>query len=138
MKSTGKKVGQKYAVKELTKGILANDIAMLSKAITMVESTNPDHQKIANSLIEHCLKKETNTVRVGVSGVPGVGKSTFIERFGSLVTSAGKKVAVLTVDPTSSKSKGSILGDKTRMYELVQNENVFIRPSPSMLLKCFE
>lgn len=124
-------MGQKYAVKELTKGILANDIAMLSKAITMVESTNPDHQKIANSLIEHCLKKETNTVRVGVSGVPGVGKSTFIERFGSLVTSAGKKVAVLTVDPTSSKSKGSILGDKTRMYELVQNENVFIRPSPS-------
>lgn len=131
MKSTGKKVGQKYSVAELTKGILANDIAMLSKAITMVESTNPDHQKIANSLIENCLKKESNTVRIGVSGVPGVGKSTFIERFGSLIANTGSKVAILTVDPTSSQTKGSILGDKTRMYELVQTENVFIRPSPS-------
>ncbi|MCL4162773.1 UNVERIFIED_CONTAM: hypothetical protein GTU68_038107, partial [Idotea baltica] len=82
-------------------------------------------------LIDTCLKKETDTIRIGVSGVPGVGKSTFIERFGSLLTQTGKKVAVLTVDPTSSRSKGSILGDKTRMYELVQNSNVFIRPSPS-------
>lgn len=131
MKSTGQQVSQKHSVAALIKGILANDIAMLSKAITMVESTNPDHQKIANELIENCLKKETDTIRIGVSGVPGVGKSTFIERFGSIITRSGKKVAILTVDPTSSKSKGSILGDKTRMYELVQNANVFIRPSPS-------
>ncbi len=124
-------MGKKFSLDELKKGIITNDIAILSKAITLVESTNPEHQKTANLLIEHCLKKESDTVRIGISGVPGVGKSTFIERFGSLITAEGKKVAVLTVDPTSSRSKGSILGDKTRMYELVQNPQVFIRPSPS-------
>lgn len=124
-------MGKALSIEELIKGVFANDITILSKAITLVESTKPEHQKIANQLIEQCLNKKTDTLRIGVSGVPGVGKSTFIERFGSLIAETDKKVAVLTVDPTSNRSKGSILGDKTRMYELVQNSNVFIRPSPA-------
>lgn len=112
-------------------GIRNQDIAALSKAITLIESTKPEHQKIANTVIEACLTQESKTLRIGITGVPGVGKSTFIEGFGKMLTAMGKKVAVLTVDPTSSKTKGSILGDKTRMQELVQDPNAYIRPSPS-------
>ncbi len=126
-KGTGKNV----VPEELVKGILSNDIAALSKAITLIESTKPEHQKIANTIIESCLVKKNQTLRIGITGVPGVGKSTFIEGFGKMLTQIGKKVAVLTVDPSSSKTKGSILGDKTRMQELVQDPNAFIRPSPS-------
>ncbi len=126
-KGTGKNV----VPEELVKGILSNDIAALSKAITLIESTKPEHQKIANTIIESCLFKKNQTLRIGITGVPGVGKSTFIEGFGKMLTQIGKKVAVLTVDPSSSKTKGSILGDKTRMQELVQDPNAFIRPSPS-------
>jgi len=97
----------------------------------MVESTQQQHQEIANIIIEKCLSKKNNSLRIGVTGVPGVGKSTFIERFGKLLTSKGNRVAVLTVDPSSSVTKGSILGDKTRMQTLVQDNNAFIRPSPS-------
>ena len=97
----------------------------------MVESTNIKHQQKANEILERCLPHANNSVRIGITGVPGVGKSTFIEAFGKHLTSKGKKVAVLAVDPSSSINRGSILGDKTRMEELVTDKNAFIRPSPS-------
>ena len=130
-KSKSNGSGKQYDSEALVAGIRGSDIAALSKAITLVESTNPKHQEIANRIIELCLTKQQETIRIGITGVPGVGKSTFIEGFGKMLTKMGKKVAVLTVDPTSSKTKGSILGDKTRMQELVQDPNAFIRPSPS-------
>nr|WP_314896491.1 methylmalonyl Co-A mutase-associated GTPase MeaB [uncultured Flavobacterium sp.] len=117
--------------KELVEGILAGNITALSRAITLVESTNSDHLAKANEVINACLPHANKSVRIGVTGVPGVGKSTFIEAFGKHLTSLGKKVAVLAVDPSSTISHGSILGDKTRMEELVKDENAFIRPSAS-------
>lgn len=111
--------------------ILDGDITFLSRAITLVESTNTNHQKKANEILEKCLPFANNSIRIGVTGVPGVGKSTFIESLGKYLTNHGKKVAVLAVDPSSSVNKGSILGDKTRMEELVLDTNAFIRPSPS-------
>jgi LAO/AO transport system kinase len=110
---------------------LAGDIPFLSRAITLVESTTVKHQQKANAILERCLPFANNSVRIGITGVPGVGKSTFIEAFGKHLTNKGKKVAVLAVDPSSSVNKGSILGDKTRMEELVTDKNAFIRPSPS-------
>jgi LAO/AO transport system kinase len=112
-------------------GILQSNITLLSKAITLIESTNAKHQQKANEILELCLPHANNSIRIGITGVPGVGKSTFIETFGKHLTSKGKKVAVLAVDPSSSINLGSILGDKTRMEELVTDENAFIRPSPS-------
>jgi len=117
--------------KELINGILANDKVALSRAITLVESTNPEHLSKANEIINGCLPQANKSIRIGITGVPGVGKSTFIEAFGTYLTSLGKKVAVLAVDPSSTISHGSILGDKTRMEELVKNENAYIRPSAS-------
>lgn len=119
------------SVQELVSKILNGDITALSRAITLVESSNPAHLKKANEIIKLCLPHANKSVRIGITGVPGVGKSTFIEAFGLHLTSIGKKVAVLAVDPSSSLSKGSILGDKTRMEDLVKEENAFIRPSPS-------
>ncbi len=116
---------------ELISGILKGDKTALSRAITLVESTNPEHLAKANEVIKCCLPHANNSVRIGITGVPGVGKSTFIEAFGKYLTSIGKKVAVLAVDPSSSISHGSILGDKTRMEELVKDENAYIRPSAS-------
>ena len=116
---------------ELISGILKGDKTALSRAITLVESTNPEHLAKANEVIKGCLPHANNSVRIGITGVPGVGKSTFIEAFGTYLTSIGKKVAVLAVDPSSSISHGSILGDKTRMEELVKDENAYIRPSAS-------
>jgi len=116
---------------ELVKGIFEGNITSLSRAITLVESTNPEHQKKASEVVSACLPRANNSVRIGITGVPGVGKSTFIEAFGKFLTGIGKKVAVLAVDPSSSLSHGSILGDKTRMEELVKDENAFIRPSAS-------
>ena len=110
---------------------MAGDIPFLSRAITLVESTTVKHQQKANAILERCLPFANNSVRIGITGVPGVGKSTFIEAFGKHLTSQGRKVAVLAVDPSSSLNKGSILGDKTRMEELVADKNAFIRPSPS-------
>src|SRR5690606_39069050 len=108
------------------------NIALLARAITLVESTLPAHQQLAEQIVEQCLPLAGNSIRIGITGVPGVGKSSFIERFGSyLVEKQGKKIAVLAVDPTSSLSKGSILGDKTRMERLSVLPNVFIRPSPA-------
>jgi len=116
---------------ELISGIISHDKVALSRSITLVESTNPEHLEKANTIIQACLPHANKSVRIGITGVPGVGKSTFIEAFGKHLTSLGKKVAVLAVDPSSTISHGSILGDKTRMEELVKDENAFIRPSAS-------
>ena len=116
---------------ELVRGILAGDKTALSRAITLVESTNPKHLEKANEVIAQCLPHADKSVRIGITGVPGVGKSTFIEAFGKHLTGLGHKVAVLAVDPSSSLSHGSILGDKTRMEELVKDDNAYIRPSAS-------
>ena len=117
--------------KELINGILSGNITDLSRAITLVESTNANHLAKANEIINSCLAFANKSVRIGITGVPGVGKSTFIEAFGKHLTSLGKKVAVLAVDPSSTISHGSILGDKTRMEELVKDPNAYIRPSAS-------
>lgn len=119
------------SVRSLIKGILNHDQIALSRAITLIESTAKKHQQQAKDIIENCLPYSNNSVRIGITGVPGVGKSTFIESFGKLLISKGKRVAVLTVDPSSTISKGSILGDKTRMEILAKEENAFIRPSAS-------
>jgi LAO/AO transport system kinase len=116
---------------ELVNGIVAGNITALSRAITLVESTNTDHLTKANEVINACLPYANKSVRIGITGVPGVGKSTFIEAFGLYLTGLGKKVAVLAVDPSSTISHGSILGDKTRMEELVKDKNAYIRPSAS-------
>lgn len=113
------------------KGIRSGDRNILSQAITLIESSLPDHQEIAGEIISRCLPFSGNSIRIGITGVPGVGKSTFIESFGTHLSSIGKKIAVLTIDPSSSRSKGSILGDKTRMEDLSKDKNTFIRPSPS-------
>lgn len=123
--------GKQPTVKEYVTGILNGNITFLSRAITLVESTNSKHQQKANEILEQCLPYANKSIRIGITGVPGVGKSTFIEAFGKHLTSQGKKVAVLAVDPSSSINKGSILGDKTRMEQLVTDPNAFIRPSPS-------
>jgi LAO/AO transport system kinase len=119
------------SVQELVSGILAGNITALSRAITLIESTNPTHFAKANEVINSCLAHANKSVRIGITGVPGVGKSTFIEAFGKQLTAIGKKLAVLAVDPSSTFSHGSILGDKTRMEELVKDANAFIRPSAS-------
>ena len=117
--------------KELIEGILLGNISALSRAITLVESTNANHLAKANEVIYASLPYANKSVRIGITGVPGVGKSTFIEAFGKYLTGLGKKVAVLAVDPSSTISHGSILGDKTRMEELVKDANAYIRPSAS-------
>lgn len=107
------------------------DRRALARAITLVESVRDDHRETAQALLNLILPSTGKSIRIGISGTPGVGKSTFIEAFGKLLTEAGHKVAVLTIDPSSQRSGGSILGDKTRMEELVRDPNAFIRPSPS-------
>jgi len=119
------------SVQELVKEILSGNTTALSRAITLIESTNPAHLEKANAVIASCLPHANGSVRIGITGVPGVGKSTFIEAFGKHLTGLGKKVAVLAIDPSSSLSYGSILGDKTRMDELVKDKNAYIRPSAS-------
>lgn len=122
---------KQIAATELIAGIKNGNRTSLSRAITLIESTHQDHAEKANIIIKGCLAHANKSVRIGITGVPGVGKSTFIEAFGKYLTSLGKKVAVLAVDPSSTFSHGSILGDKTRMEELVKDENAFIRPSAS-------
>lgn len=119
------------SAEQLIQGVLNGDIASLARAITLVESTNSAHFQKSQDIINQCLPHSGKSIRIGITGVPGVGKSTFIETFGTFLTAMGKKVAVLAVDPTSTLSKGSILGDKTRMQELVKDRNAFIRPSPT-------
>lgn len=120
-----------YNVEELVDGILHGDRTMLSRAITLVESSLYEHQKKAQEVIERCLPYSGKSIRLGITGVPGAGKSTVIESMGTMLTSHNHKVAVLAIDPSSERSKGSILGDKTRMEQLSVDPNAFIRPSPS-------
>jgi len=113
-------------------GILASNKAILSQAITLVESTLQEHQQLANEIIKQCKHKITSSsIRIGITGIPGVGKSSFIEVLGQKIIDEGRKLAVLAIDPSSQKSKGSILGDKTRMEKLAGLEDAYIRPSPS-------
>ncbi len=119
------------STKELIKGIKSGDKRLLGKAVTLVESKKPEHRKQAEELLKEILPFTGNSLRIGITGVPGAGKSTFIENFGKLAIEKGKKVAVLAIDPSSALNKGSILGDKTRMEELAKEENAFIRPTPS-------
>ncbi len=118
-------------VEEYVEGIRTGNRVVLSRAITLIESTRSDHHEQAQAIIAACLPHAGTSVRVGVTGTPGVGKSTFIEALGKHVTDAGHRIAVLTIDPTSQVTQGSILGDKTRMPNLATNENAFIRPSPA-------
>ncbi len=122
---------RRYSVEEYTEGIISGNRNILSQAITLIESSLPGHHEMGQKIIENCLPHSSSSVRIGITGVPGVGKSTFIESFGKKLTSSGRKIAVLAIDPTSQKTKGSILGDKTRMERLSTDPNAFIRPSPS-------
>jgi len=127
-----KKINKKHlSVSEYVSGIVSGDRIILSRAITLIESTLHEHNELAQQIIEQCLPYSEKSLRIGITGVPGVGKSTFIESFGTYLTSLGNKLAVLAIDPSSEKSKGSILGDKTRMEQLSADSNAFIRPSPS-------
>ena len=122
---------QEPSVEELVSGILHGDRTLLSRAITLVESSLHAHQQKAREVIERCLPYSGKSVRLGITGVPGAGKSTTIEALGKYLTAHNHKVAVLAIDPSSERSRGSILGDKTRMEELSVDPNAFIRPSPS-------
>ncbi|MDR1897870.1 MAG: methylmalonyl Co-A mutase-associated GTPase MeaB [Prevotellaceae bacterium] len=119
------------SMEQYVDGILNGNITILSKAITLVESLLEEHHEAAQAIIEKCLPYSGKSIRIGITGVPGAGKSTFIEAFGKKITEWGHKLAVLAIDPSSERSKGSILGDKTRMIELSCDPNAFIRPSPS-------
>lgn len=121
----------KFSTEELIEGIQSGNKRLIGKAITLVESTKPEHRIRAEELLKKILPFTGKSIRIGITGVPGAGKSTLIENFGRLAISKGKKVAVLAIDPSSAINKGSILGDKTRMEELAKEENAFIRPSPS-------
>jgi len=118
-------------INEIAAGVRAGNVRSLAKAITLIESRNLDHSLAATTLLDELLPATGNSIRIGISGVPGAGKSTFIEAFGMFLLSLDHKVAVLAVDPSSQLSGGSILGDKTRMEELSREEGAFIRPSPA-------
>lgn len=123
---------RELSVADMTEGILKGDVTVLSRAVTLVESTNPRHYAKAQEVVDRCLPHSGRSVRIGISGVPGAGKSTSIDEFGiHLLDSRGGKLAVLAIDPSSERSKGSILGDKTRMAKLAQRRESFIRPSPT-------
>lgn len=119
------------SLQEFFQGITSKNKSILARAITLVESSKPQHYELAQQIIEKCIPLSGNAIRIAITGVPGVGKSSFIEAIGKHITSIGRKVAVLAIDPSSSRSKGSILGDKTRMEKLANDKNAFIRPSPS-------
>ena len=116
-------------IDKLKKSIITGDRVALGQAITLIESQNSTDREQANKLLSMLLEYTGKSLRIGVTGIPGVGKSTFIEALGSLITKKGKKLAVLAIDPSSLQSKGSILGDKTRMHTLASNPDAFIRPS---------
>ncbi len=118
-------------IEQYIEGILEGNITILSQAVTLVESALPQHQELAQQIIVRCLPHAGKSVRIGITGVPGAGKSTFIEALGLHVLSQGAKLAVLAIDPSSERSRGSILGDKTRMEQLSSMKNAYIRPSPS-------
>ena len=120
-----------WSLDEYVDGILQGNRTVLSQAITLVESSLPEHAQIVQDIVERCLPYSGKSLRIGITGVPGAGKSTFIEALGGHLTSKGHRLAVLAIDPSSERSKGSIMGDKTRMEELSADPNAFIRPSPS-------
>ncbi|MBN1413893.1 MAG: methylmalonyl Co-A mutase-associated GTPase MeaB [Bacteroidales bacterium] len=122
---------QLLTVEEFTEGILKGNRTILSQAITLVESSLPAHTELAQQILEKCIPYAGNSIRIGITGVPGVGKSSFIETLGLKLVDNFHKLAVLAIDPSSERSRGSILGDKTRMEELSAHANAFIRPSPS-------
>jgi len=128
----GRFARKKMTVSDYVEGILRGDVTVLGQAVTLVESTHPDHQQTAQEVIEKCLPYSGKSIRVGISGVPGAGKSTSIDEFGvHVLKEYGGKLAVLAIDPSSERTKGSILGDKTRMEKLSVHPDSFIRPSPS-------
>ena len=133
VKSFYKKKPSLLSVDQYIEGITAGDTTILSQAITLIESSLAEHRAMARKIIERCqiISAQLHSMRIAITGVPGAGKSTFIEAFGSFLTSKGYKLAVLAIDPSSERSKGSILGDKTRMETLCNDPNAFIRPSPS-------
>lgn len=128
---TSKRQRIDYTADEYVEEILKGNITMLSQAVTLIESSRADHQKLAQAIIEKCLPYAGNSIRVGITGVPGAGKSTSIDSFGVHLGKQGKKLAVLAIDPSSERSKGSILGDKTRMERLAVMDSAFVRPSPT-------
>jgi LAO/AO transport system kinase len=123
--------GGSVSAERYVRGVLDGSRADIARAITLVESTRPDHRRVAQQVLTDLLPLAGQAIRVGITGVPGVGKSTFIDAFGTLLTGLGHRVAVLAVDPSSSRTGGSILGDKTRMQRLAVDPAAFIRPSPS-------
>jgi LAO/AO transport system kinase len=128
---TRSNIKKELGIDDYVNGIRQGNRSILAKAITLIESALPKHRELAQDIIQACLPLSGKSIRIGISGVPGVGKSTFIESFGKSLTEQKHKVAVLAIDPSSSRSKGSILGDKTRMELLSRDKNAFIRPSPS-------
>lgn len=128
---TRRKRRRLLSASEMVEGIIKGDITILSRAVTLVESVAPDHQALAQEVIEKCLPYSGNSRRIGITGVPGAGKSTSIDVFGLHVLKDGGKLAVLAIDPSSERTKGSILGDKTRMERLAVHPRAFVRPSPS-------
>ncbi|WP_433743038.1 methylmalonyl Co-A mutase-associated GTPase MeaB [Falsibacillus pallidus] len=126
-----KKTGVQPDVNALVNGVLAKERTSLAKAITLIESNSPNHHSFSQAMLKQLLPHTGNSVRIGITGVPGAGKSTFIESFGTMLCEMGHRVAVLAVDPSSTMTGGSILGDKTRMEKLVKHPNAFVRPSPS-------
>ncbi|WP_296124252.1 methylmalonyl Co-A mutase-associated GTPase MeaB [uncultured Bacteroides sp.] len=132
LKNLPKRKKRALSVSDYVEGIVKGDVTILSQAVTLVESVKPEHQAVAQEVIEKCLPYSGNSIRVGISGVPGAGKSTSIDVFGlHVLEEHGGKLAVLAIDPSSERSKGSILGDKTRMEKLSVHPKSFIRPSPS-------
>lgn len=131
LKRIKKNKRKEYTVDEFVAGIRKGDTSILSQAVTLLESSLPKHQIISQEIIERCLPYAGNSIRIGITGVPGAGKSTSIEAFGLQVLKKRKKLAVLAIDPSSERSKGSILGDKTRMEKLSNHPNAFVRPSPT-------
>ncbi|MGL4518816.1 MAG: methylmalonyl Co-A mutase-associated GTPase MeaB [Phocaeicola sp.] len=131
LKSNKRPRRSELSISDYVEGIVKGNVTILSRAVTLVESVNPVHHALAQEVIEKCLPYSGNSLRIGISGVPGAGKSTSIDVFGMHELAKGGKLAVLAIDPSSERSKGSILGDKTRMERLSSHPNSFIRPSPS-------
>jgi LAO/AO transport system kinase len=125
------KIRRRYSAGDYAKALLEGDRIMLSRAITVIESQSRDDEKLSENIIKNISAHAGKSIRIGLTGAPGVGKSTFIEAFGKEIINSNKRLAVLTVDPSSSRTKGSILGDKTRMSDLSKDERVYIRPSPA-------
>lgn len=131
LSKSGRRGRRNHSIDDYVAGILSGDRTLLSQAITLIESSLPEHYEKSQAIIEKCLPHSSKSVRIGITGVPGAGKSTFIESFGSMIAESGRKIAVLTIDPSSDQTKGSILGDKVRMEKLSNHPNAYIRPSPA-------